>query len=168
MTIGQGVATSLTQLGMASSQFGIAQVPVLSPLPAGGKAIETHVAGINLVVRQSTQHEKAALELVKFMTSPAEQVTINNIYGTLPVVTAAYDNPEFQNPTTKVYQQILESHSAPMPRYPSESQMESQLGGALTSLIAQSASTGTVPSTTQIMSALQTAQQKLIASTGGQ
>lgn len=168
MTIGQGVATSLTQLGMSSSQFGIAQVPVQSPLPAGGKPIETHVAGINLVVRQSTQHEKAALELVKFMTSTAEQVAINHIYGTLPVVTSAYDNAEFQDPTTKVYQQILESHSAPMPRYPSESQMESQLGGTLTSLIAQSASTGTVPSTSQILSSLQTAQQKLIASTGGQ
>jgi multiple sugar transport system substrate-binding protein len=168
MTIGQGVATSLTQLGMPSSKFGIAQVPVLSPLPAGGEPIETHVAGINLVVRQSTQHEKAALELVKFMTSTAEQVTINQIYGTLPVVTAAYDNPDFQTPTNKVYAQILADHSAPMPRYPSESQMESQLGGALTSLIAKTASTGTVPSTSQIVSALQTAQGQLIASTGGQ
>jgi multiple sugar transport system substrate-binding protein len=167
MTIGQGVATSLTQLGMPSSEFGIAQVPVMSPLPAGGDPVETHVAGINLVVRQSTQHEKAALELVKFMTSTSEQVIVNHIYGTLPVVTAAYQNPEFQDPTTKVYQQILENHSAPMPRYPSESQMETELGGALTSLIAKTATTGTVPSTTQILSTLQTAQQKLIASTGG-
>ncbi|GAA5191030.1 sugar ABC transporter substrate-binding protein [Rugosimonospora acidiphila] len=168
MTIGQGVATSLTQLGMDASQFGIAQVPVFSPLPAGGKPIESHVAGINLVVRDSTEHQKAALDLVKFMTSEQEQVTINHIYGTLPVVTSAYDNPEFEDATTKVYQDILENHSAPMPLDPSESQLETLLGGAVTSLIAKTASTGTTPSTSAIVSALNDAQRQLIATTGGQ
>ncbi|GIH15844.1 ABC transporter substrate-binding protein [Rugosimonospora africana] len=168
MTIGQGVATSLTQLGMDASQFGIAQVPVFSPLPAGGKPIQSHVAGINLVVRQSTEHQKAALELVKFMTSQPEQVAINHIYGTLPVITSAYDDPQFQDDTTKVYREILENHSAPMPLYPSESQMETLLGGAVTSLIAKTASTGTAPSTSAIVSALTDAQKQLIASTGGQ
>jgi multiple sugar transport system substrate-binding protein len=168
MTIGQGVATSLVQLGMDASQFGIAQVPVLSPLPAGGKPIESHVAGINLVVRDSTEHKTAALDLVKFMTSPQEQVTINHIYGTLPVVTSAYDDPQFQDDTTKVYQDILENHSAPMPLYPSESQMETLLGGAVTGLIAKTASTGNPPSASAIVSALNDAQRQLVASTGGQ
>jgi multiple sugar transport system substrate-binding protein len=168
MTIGQGVATSLVQLGMDQSQFGIAQVPVLSPLPAGGKPIESHVAGINLVVRDSTSHQKAALDLVKFMTSQQEQVAINHIYGTLPVITSAYDDPQFQDDATKVYKDILENHSAPMPLYPSESQMETLLGGAVTSLIAKAASTGDTPSQSAIVSALSDAQRQLIASTGGQ
>jgi multiple sugar transport system substrate-binding protein len=167
MTIGQDAAASLSQLGMSSSQFGTAQVPVLSPLPQGGKAIESHVGGINLVVRQSTQHLTAALDLVKFLASTKAQVAINKVYGTLPVIKSAYGDAAFQNPTDQVYRKILEQHSAPMPQVPSEAQMETLLGGAVTSLIAHTAQSGTVPSTSSILSSLTSAQKQLEASTGG-
>jgi multiple sugar transport system substrate-binding protein len=167
MMIGQGIATSLTQLGMKSSDFGISGFPVMSPLPEGGKAIESHIAGINLAVRASTSHMAASLALVKFLTSTNEQATINQTYGSLPVVTAAYKLPAFQDSTTKAYLDILASHAAAMPKVPSEAQMEPLLGGAITTLIGQTASSGKTPTDQQILSALQNAQNQLITSTGG-
>jgi multiple sugar transport system substrate-binding protein len=167
MTIGQGVATSLTHLGMKSSEFGISGYPLISPLPAGGKAIESHIAGINLAVRASTSHMAASLALVKFLTSPAAQSTINQAYGSLPVVQSAYKLPAFQDPTTQTYLKILADHAAAMPKIPSEAQMEPLLGGAITTLIAQTASSGKSPSDSEVLAALQAAQKQLIASTGG-
>jgi multiple sugar transport system substrate-binding protein len=167
MTIGQGVATSLTQLGMKSSDFGISGFPVLSPLPPGGKPIESHIAGINLAVRQSTSHMAASLALVKYLTSTAAQSSINQKYGSLPVVKAVYKEPAFQDSTTKAYLNILANHAAAMPKVPSEAQMEPLLGGAITTLIAQAASTGKSPTDAQVLSALQDAQKQLVSSTGG-
>jgi multiple sugar transport system substrate-binding protein len=167
MTIGQGVATSLTQLGMKSSDFGISGFPVLSPLPAGGKPIESHIAGINLAIRQSTSHMAASQALVKYLTSTAAQSSINQKYGSLPVVKAVYKEPAFQDSTTKAYLNILANHAAAMPKVPSEAQMEPLLGGAITTLIAQAASTGKSPTDAQVLSALQNAQKQLVSSTGG-
>jgi len=59
--------------GMKSSAYGVVAIPAPSPLPAGGKDVASHVAGINISIFKNTKNQAAALQFVKFMTSPAEQ-----------------------------------------------------------------------------------------------
>jgi multiple sugar transport system substrate-binding protein len=145
-----------------AADFAIAQVPVLSPLPAGGRPVETHAAGINVSVFKNTSHQQAALELVKFLTSDAEQVALNKTFGSLPVISAAYRDPAFQRPEIKVLRTVLADHAEPMPLVEGEGQMETLLGGAMKSLFAKVATKGSV-SDADIRAALKNAQQQMAA-----
>jgi len=162
MLVWQNPTETLAQLGMKPSQYGVTPIPVPNPLPAGGKAVESFPAGINLAVPSSTSHEAAALKLVKFMTSTATQVKINETYGTFPTITSAYKAAAFQTPDAKVFEKIY-SGATPLPQVPSESTMETDLGGAINHLIGRAASTGAV-SDSQILAALKSAQDQLNAS----
>lgn len=135
-----GTISTLEADGMKPSDFGIAQVPVFDPLPAGGKPIESHVAGINISIFQDTQHKAAALEFVKFMTSTAEQVKLNKLYTSLPVVKGAYTDAAFNTPEMRTFETILGQHAAPMPLIPQEGQMETVMGGTVKQLLATAAS----------------------------
>jgi multiple sugar transport system substrate-binding protein len=141
------------------ADFGIAQVPVLSPLPPGGRPIETHAAGINVSVFKNSDQQQAALKLVKFLSSGAEQVKLNKTFGTLPVVTSAYSNPAFQSPEIKALRTVL---AEPMPLVAGEGEMETLLGGAMKSLFAKVATNGSV-SDADIQAALKNAQQQMAA-----
>ncbi|MBO0821881.1 MAG: sugar ABC transporter substrate-binding protein [Nocardiopsaceae bacterium] len=161
MLVWQNPMSALAQLGMKSSDYGIAPIPVAS----GGKPVETFPAGINLAVPSSTQHQAAALQLVKYMTSPAAQASVNNTYGTFPPVLAAQSAPPFQTPGQKTLIKIYNSQSTPLPPVPSESTMETDLGGAITHLIGTAATGGTVSAAT-IQAALTSAQDQLNAASG--
>ncbi|MGH9068779.1 MAG: extracellular solute-binding protein, partial [Acidimicrobiales bacterium] len=161
----QNPMSTLAQLGMSASSYGIAPIPMPATTPAGGKPVETFPAGINLAVPSSTKHKAAALQLVKFMTSPAVQAKVNQTYGTFPPVLAAQKTSAFQTPAEKTLEGIYNNHAAPLPRVPSESTMETDLGGAITHLIAKAATGGSV-STSEILSALKSAQDQLNAAAG--
>lgn len=161
MLVWQNPMTTFSQLGMKSSAYGIAPIPVGS----GGKEIETFPAGINLAVPSSTQHQAAALALVKYMTSTAVQTRMNKTYGTFPPVLSAQQTPPFQTPGQKTLINLYNSQSAPLPQVPSESTMETDLGGAITHLTGMAASSGTVSQST-ILAALKAAQDQLNASSG--
>jgi len=166
MLIWQNPATSLGQLGMKPSAYGIAPMPMPATTPPGGQPVQSHTAGENLAIMKSTTHLQEALKFVRYMTSEPVQVELARTYGLLPVVKAAYANPALQTPAYQTYRNILEQHSVPMPRVASESQMETSLGGAIVNLIRTAATTGHV-SDQQIMSALQSAQQKVAAAGAG-
>lgn len=165
MLVWQNPMSALSQLGMKASAYGIAPIPAPSPLPKGGKDIETFPAGINLAVPSSTNHRAAALALVKFLTSKSAQVAVNKVYGTFPPVLAAQKASQFQTPDEKTLEKIYNQHATPLPRVPSESTMETDLGGAITHLIGQAATKGKVP-VPQIESALTSAQDQLNAAGG--
>jgi multiple sugar transport system substrate-binding protein len=160
-----GTITALEADGMKPGQFGIAQVPVPDPLPPDGKAIESHVAGINISIFKDTQHKAAALQFVKFMTSRDEQIKLNKLYTSLPVVKDAYSDPAFQTPQMQTFETILARHAAPMPLIPQEGQMETVMGGAIKQLLSTAASTGHV-SSSEIESQLSAANQNMKASMG--
>lgn len=167
MLVWQNPMSTLEQLGMSSSQYGSASTPVPMPLPAGGEAIHTFPAGINLAVPTSTKHQAAALALVKYMTSPSAQVSVNKTYGTFPPVLAAQQTPQFQTPIYKTLQNSYNNNAKPLPQVASESTMETDLGGAITGLIAKAATSGAPISTSEIQSALSSAQDQLNAASGG-
>jgi multiple sugar transport system substrate-binding protein len=160
-----GTISTLTADGMKPSEYGIAQVPVLDPLPPGGQSIESHVAGINISVFKNTQHKAAALAFVKFMTSTAEQIKLNKLYSSLPVVKDAYSDPAFQTPQIKTFETILAQHAAPMPLIPQEGQMETVMGGTVKQILALAGS-GRPVSTSDIQAQLSAANQTMKADLG--
>ncbi len=160
MVIWQAAAGSLAQLGMKAANTGVAPVPLPSPLPPGGKAITSMVAGINMAIFKDTPNMSAALKFVKFMTSTPEQETLNSTYGSLPTVTAAYSDPAFQSPAVTTFRSILTSSAAPMPAVAQESQFETAVGTAIIHLYADAA-TGKNVTASMIAQALAQAQQQL-------
>jgi multiple sugar transport system substrate-binding protein len=148
--------------GMKSSEYGVAEVPVMD---GSSTPIMTHVAGINLSIFQNTKNKDAALAFVKFMTSPQEQVTLNQAFSSLPVVTAATKDEAFQTHNLKVFNDILANHAEPMPLIPQEGQMETLIGSAVKDLFSQAATKGNV-TTQQVQAALNNANQKMAAASG--
>jgi multiple sugar transport system substrate-binding protein len=165
MLLWQNPMSTLSQLGMKPSAYGIAPIPVVSPAPPGGQPVETFPAGINLAIPSSSQHQAAALALVKYLTSTPVQVQVNNTYGTFPPVLTAQASSQFQTPGLKTLVNTYNSQSMPLPKVPSESTMETDLGGAITHLIG-SAATGGPVSISTIQAALTSAQDQLNAASG--
>ena len=160
-----GTISALESDGMKPGDFGVAQVPLPDPLPPGGKAIESHVAGINISIFQNTPHKAAALQFVKFMTSTAEQIKLNKIYTSLPVVKDAYSDPTFRTPDMQTFQMILGQHAAPMPLIPQEGQMETVMGGAIKQLLATAAG-GRPLSSSYVQTQLSAANETMKADLG--
>ncbi len=144
------------------TDYAVAPLPVVDPLPAGGAPVRSFVAGTNVAVFADTPHRRAALQLVKFLTSDSEQVALNDAFGTLPVVTTVQADPAFADPTTQMFATILRKHAETMPMVPEEGQMETLLGGVISDLWAKAA-TGPVTDE-DIEAALSGATQQMTAS----
>ena len=128
--------------------------------------IMTHVAGINVSIFANTKEKDAALQFVKFLTSPEEQVTLNKALGSLPVVADAQNDPAFSSPNLKTFNGILAEHAEPMPLIPEEGQMETFIGTAIKGLVAKAATSGGV-SDADVKAALKEANEKMAAAAGG-
>jgi multiple sugar transport system substrate-binding protein len=150
---------NLKSNGMKTSEYGVADVPVFDGTTT---PIMTHVAGINVSIFDNSQHKAAALAFVKFLTSKGEQVSLNQSFGSLPVVKDAQDDPAFSTPDLKVFNSILAEHAAPMPGIAQEGQMETLVGSALKDLFATAATKGSVTDA-QVKAALNQANQKMAA-----
>jgi multiple sugar transport system substrate-binding protein len=140
MLMWQAAEANLRSHGMQPDQYGVAPIPFEDPAPAGGKKVNSMVAGINLAVFANTGHKAAALKFVEFMTSDAEQIILNKAYSSLPTVQGAYRDAAFQTDQVKVFQNILATTAAPLPAVPEESQFETLVGTAMKDLFADAAS----------------------------
>src|SRR5258708_7349281 len=99
-------------------------------MPAAGKAVTSMVAGINLAIFKNTKNLSAAEQFVKFMTSTPEQESLNQTYGSLPTVSAAYTDPAFQTPAVTTFRSILSSTAAPTPEVPQDGNFAPAAGTA--------------------------------------
>ncbi len=140
MLMWQAADSNLKSHGMTPDQYGVAPIPFESPTPAGGKHVNSMVAGINMAVFNNTKHKDAALKFVKFMTSDAEQTILNKAYGSMPTVTGAYSDPAFQTDEVKIFQNVLATTAAPLPAVPEEAQFETLVGTTMKDLFADAAS----------------------------
>lgn len=147
------------------TDYGVIQVPVVDPLPKGGDDVQTMVAGINVSVFVDSAQQDAALQLVEFLTSTKEQVILNQAYGTLPVVTAAYENEAFNDDVAATFATILQDRAAPMPQLPEEGQMETLVGGAVKDLIGRAA-VGEAVTEADVRAALENANEQMAAAVG--
>ena len=155
--------TTIKDAGMKPSEYGVAKMPVAD---GSSTPTMTMVAGTNVSVFKNTEHKDAALEFVKFLTSPDEQVKLNSAYQSLPVVSAAAEDKAFSDPTKTVANEILAENAEPMPLIPEEGQMETLIGTAMKNLFAQAATKGAV-SDADIKAALDDANKKMAAASGG-
>jgi multiple sugar transport system substrate-binding protein len=162
MLLWQAADSSLKSHGMSPDDYGVAPVPFEDPVPAGGKHVNSMVAGINLAVFNNTKHKDAALKFVKFMTSDAEQTILNKTYGSMPTVKTAYTDPAFQTDEVKTFQNVLNTTAAPLPAVPEESQMETLIGTVMKGLFADVAS-GKTPSAADIKAKLSAANDQVKA-----
>ena len=116
--------------GDEEGEYGVAEVPVED---GSDTPIMTHVAGINVSVFKNSKKKAAALAFVKFLTSPEEQVKLNQSFGSLPVIKQAQSDPVFDTPNLKTFNGILADHAEPMPLIAEEGQMETFIGDAISS-----------------------------------
>lgn len=153
-------AAALKTQGMDESQYGVVPIPAIDPLPAGGKPIASHVAGIDITAFANSQNPEGALKFINFMTSLDEQKVLNGELGSLPVVSDAYNDPKFSTPEISTFRQVLADRAESMPMIPQESQFETLIGTAVKDLLAQAAS-GQKPDENAIKAKLTTANQQM-------
>lgn len=133
-------ATAIEQNGLARDAYGVAPVPLPDPLPANGKRVNSHVAGINIAVFEDSKNKDAALKFVAFMTSPEEQRILNAAFNSLPVVTEAYSDERFKTANIQVFQKVLAETAESMPMIEETAQFETLVGTAMKDLLAEAAS----------------------------
>ncbi|MFL0410250.1 ABC transporter substrate-binding protein [Microbacterium paludicola] len=143
--------------------FGVAPVPMNTADATGIEGTQSHVAGINVSVFANSDAKDAAIAFVKHLTSDEEQKTLNAAYTSLPVVTAAMDDPAFDTPEMAAKKVTYAEHSQPMPLFASEGQVETLVGEAIGGLFAKIAQ-GDEVSEDDIRSALEDAQAQMPAS----
>ncbi|MEV6369314.1 ABC transporter substrate-binding protein [Micromonospora musae] len=160
MLLWQAAGSNLKTQNMAPDAYGIAPVPFLASPPAGGKKVNSMVAGINMAVFKHTKNKDASLNFVKFMTSDEEQTLLNKTYGSLPAVKTVGTDPAFSAPEQKVLQETLSTSAAPLPQVPDESTFETLVGTAIKELFADAAS-GRPVTEDSVKKKLSDAQQKM-------
>ncbi|WP_253778185.1 ABC transporter substrate-binding protein [Goodfellowiella coeruleoviolacea] len=138
--IQNNAVANLRTIGMPEADYGVVPIPMTDPLPAGGKRVNSHVAGVNLGVFANSDNPGGAMTFVEFLTSPEEQKILNHAFGTLPVVPDAYTDPAFQTPTIETFRSVLADTAEPLPMIPQEAQFETLIGAALKDLLARAAS----------------------------
>ena len=149
---------SIQSNGMKSDEYGV--VPF--PAPTGGQKIASFIAGINMSIFKNTKNKDAALQFVKFMTSPDTQKTLGKPFSSLPVLKG--ETPVFTDNAeeAKTFADIYANMSKPLPLVPGEDQFESTVGKAMNSMFAKIATGGTV-SADDVKAALKDAQDQVAA-----
>ena len=163
MIINQNNAdTTIAANGMTSEAFGV--VPYPAP-KAATSDVASHVAGINISVFAGTKNRDGALQLVKFLTEPAQQATLGSAFTTLPVLKD--EAPTFTEDQEEIttFTEVYEKRSKPLPLVPAEDQFESTVGQAMNDMFAKIA-TGSVLTADDVRAALQSAQDSVSAAIG--
>ncbi|MEV4721869.1 sugar ABC transporter substrate-binding protein [Micromonospora noduli] len=160
MLLWQSAGSNLKTQNMPADAYGVAPVPFLASPPAGGKKVNSMVAGINMAVFKHTKNKDGALSFVKFMTSDEEQTILNKTYGSLPAVKTAASDPAFSATEQKTIQETLVTTAAPLPQVPDESTFETLVGTAMKELFADAAS-GKPVTEASVKAKLTDAQQKM-------
>ena len=147
---------------MTSEAFGV--VPYPAP-KAATSDVASHVAGINISVFAGTKNRDGALQLVKFLTEPAQQATLGSAFTTLPVLKD--EAPTFTEDQEEIttFTEVYEKRSKPLPLVPAEDQFESTVGQAMNDMFAKIA-TGSVLTADDVRTALQSAQDSVSAAIG--
>lgn len=163
MIINQNNAdTTIAANGMTSEAFGV--VPYPAP-KAAASDVASHVAGINISVFAGTKNRDGALQLVRFLTEPAQQATLGSAFTTLPVLKD--EAPTFTEDQEEIttFTEVYEKRSKPLPLVPAEDQFESTVGQAMNDMFAKIA-TGSVLTADDVRTALQSAQDSVSAAIG--
>lgn len=112
------------------TDWAIAEMPVFE----GGKNVQSMVAGTNISVFADSPNVEQSFEFIAHLTSAPEQAALASEFQMLPVVTAAYDEPQFAesgDDALAVRQEIQANASAPFPLVPNIGEIEASVGNAI-------------------------------------
>jgi len=157
-----GTINALASLGMTPSQYGVVPIPAPSPLPSGGKDLASFVAGTNIAIFKNTPHLDAAIKFVNFMTSKAEQQILDEKYQLLPVLNGAALNFFSDQSMAQTFTSILNTQAEALPVGSNITAYQQAVGAQMVTLMGKAA-TGSQISTSDIESALQSAQAAMPA-----
>jgi multiple sugar transport system substrate-binding protein len=157
-------AATLEANGMGPDRYGVAPMPIADPLPPGGRAVNSHVAGINVAAMKDGRNHQGALELIKFLTDPEEQQILNEQFGSLPVLKDVPGAAGPADPSTELFRNVLATTAAPMPLVTNESEFETTVGNGIRDLMG-GAATGEQIDEAAIRAALSGAEDSLRGST---
>ncbi|MFE0699781.1 ABC transporter substrate-binding protein [Streptomyces sp. NPDC058872] len=160
MVLWQTPSQTFAAQGMTAGEWGVVPAPVPSGAPGQDAQTNSMVAGINMAVFKNTKNLDGALKFVKFMTSDAEQITLNKTYGSVPPVKSALTDSAFSDPSLKVIRDTLAASAAALPQVPEESQFETVVGTAVKELFADAAA-GRPVTTDSVRAKLEKAQQQM-------
>ncbi|MFC8981168.1 ABC transporter substrate-binding protein [Streptomyces sp. NPDC057411] len=160
MVLWQTPSQTFAAQGMGEDEWGVVPAPVPSGSPGQGDRTNSMVAGINMAVFGNTKNLDGAKKFVKFMTSDAEQITLNKAYGSVPPVKTAQADAAFSGPSLKVIRDTLATSAAALPQVPEESQFETVVGTAVKELFADAAA-GRPVTTESVRAKLDKAQQQM-------
>jgi multiple sugar transport system substrate-binding protein len=150
-------------VGMPSSAWGVAQIPMVSTNPPAGDAVMSHLDGVNIGIFKSSTHLAADYAWLKFLTSAGPQTAMAKAYGVIPSTTAAAQNAAFQdNPNDKVWLQIQSKYAEAMPTQADSGTVQEAYATAIGQLADSVAESGSV-STSQVQSALNTVESTVTA-----
>lgn len=159
------VAMDITQNPKAAiahpDLYGIGLIPLPDPLPAGGRPIMSHLAGLNLVVFKDAKNPAGALVVTKCLLGATAQVTEAKGNIGLPVTVAGLKDPYFQSESMQAYGRIL-ANAAATPTEATASLLLDGVGNALVRLYQTSAATKTVDPA-EVERALQTVVETIQA-----
>lgn len=159
MMLVQTLGRTLQDYHLTAKDYGVAPMPVSTE--AGSKPVASFLGGTNVAIFKSTDNLDGATNLVKFLTSPQEQVALNAAYGTIPPVNDARGQA-FDTTEAKIARETMASRAIPLPRVPQETQFETLIGTDVVNWLADTA-TGKQPTAQQISSELKDASAKVSA-----
>ncbi len=142
-------------------KYGIGVIPLPATLPAGGRPIMSHLAGLNLAVFKDGKNGDGATTVVKCLLDPTAQVMEAKGNIGLPVTVSGLQDPYFQTESMQAYGKIL-ANAAATPTEPTSSQLLQGVGDALVRLYQDSAATKTVDPA-QVERALKTVEETVKA-----
>ena len=143
--------------GMKPSEFGVVPFPAPASSPT---KVASHVAGINIAIMKSTEHKDQALKFVNYMTSSAVQERLGKPYASLPVLKDGKATFTDNAAELKVFTDVYNNRSKPLPLVPVEDQFESTVGQAMNAMFAKIATGGSV-SEDDIRTAMQAASESI-------
>lgn len=149
---------NLTADGMSPDAYGVVAIPA----PVGSKNVSSGIQGINISIFKNTKQKAAALQFVKFMTSAKTQGALGKPYASIPVLKGLTPTFTTNAAIAKTFSDVYNDASEPYPLVPLEGAFETNVGNAVNNLFATIATKGSV-STSDIKSAMQTAQEKTSA-----
>ncbi|WP_158102442.1 ABC transporter substrate-binding protein [Streptomyces africanus] len=159
MMLVQTLGQTLKDYHLTDEDYGVAPMPAATG--PGSKNVGSFLGGTNAAILKSTDNLDGATELIKFLTGPQEQVTLNAAYGTIPPVKDA-KGKAFETEEAKIARQTMATRAIPLPRVPQETQFETLIGNAVVNWLSDTA-TGKQPGGEQISSALKDASAKVSA-----
>jgi multiple sugar transport system substrate-binding protein len=93
---------------------------------AGGAGTSL-VGGSSLVVFRASRHQRAAWELIEYLSQPAQQARFYGLLGDLPARRAAWQDPALAgDPRARAFREQLQ-HAAPAPKVPEWEQIATRI-----------------------------------------